>query len=526
MDVTPTRPGRRLLFAAVGALIALAGALLVTPTAAHAAPPATPNFGRDIDDYQVRDPQTTCLPTEQPGVVDFRNLLNATYGNHDSGIQRGCHVGGPSEHKEGRALDYGLGISNATERAQAQELLDWLLAPDRYGNPHAMARRLGIWYVIFNKQEWSAASSNKTWVPYSCNPGAETDECHVEHIHFSFGWAGAKRQTSWWTGSSSFRQLSVAAQSGSGVVDAFWKTTGGMGHRWHVAGWHGPEVMPVGVLGSAPSAVVSRAGVVDVFWRGTDDNLWHRVFDGRSWLGQENLGMGPLGGPPVAVGQANGTVDVFWRGTDNGLWHAFYNPGQRWSGPHRRGHDVASDPSPVVTSAGVVDVFWKGRNGNLWHSYYNFGAWHGPQDLGMGQLGGPPRAVGQPDGAVDVFWRGSDDALWRGSYRASGGWSGPARHGGRLWSDPAPVVTATGVVDVFWRGDDDNLWHTYFNFGAWRGPENLRMGPLGGPPAAAGQRSGTVDVFWKGTDRAVWHAYFNPGHPWAGPERFGGVVTF
>ncbi|AQZ62450.1 putative ATP/GTP-binding protein [[Actinomadura] parvosata subsp. kistnae] len=161
--------------------------LVATAAPASAAPP-TPNFGPAIEGYAPAQYQTTCDPTPKPGVVDFRDLLNRTYGTHTSGIVRDCSSGGTSEHKEGRALDYHFNISDPVQAAAANDVLNWLLATDRYGNPNAIARRLGILYIIWNRQIWQAG----TWKAYN------GDNAHTDHIHFSFGWPGARKQTSWW----------------------------------------------------------------------------------------------------------------------------------------------------------------------------------------------------------------------------------------------------------------------------------------------------------------------------------------
>ena len=81
------------------------------------------------------------------------------------------------------------------ERKKAEHLLNWLLAPDEFGNQFAMARRLGVMYIIWNKQMWRSYSG--AWAPYACS-GATS--CHQDHVHFSFGWAGAYKKTSFWTG--------------------------------------------------------------------------------------------------------------------------------------------------------------------------------------------------------------------------------------------------------------------------------------------------------------------------------------
>jgi hypothetical protein len=48
----------------------------------------------------------------------------------DSGILRGCHVGGRSEHKEGRAWDWHVNADDPEDRARVTQLINWLLAPD------------------------------------------------------------------------------------------------------------------------------------------------------------------------------------------------------------------------------------------------------------------------------------------------------------------------------------------------------------------------------------------------------------
>jgi len=157
-------------------------------------------FPAKIDPYQPRDPQRICDPTPKPGVVDFANLLLASYPESgSSGISRDCGVRGNSEHKEGRAFDWAVSVSNAEQRAAAENALNALLATDEHGNKHAYFRRFGLMYIIWNGQIFSASSPDAGWRPYACNPSASFDSCHTRHVHFSFSKAGAQRKTSWWT---------------------------------------------------------------------------------------------------------------------------------------------------------------------------------------------------------------------------------------------------------------------------------------------------------------------------------------
>jgi hypothetical protein len=73
-------------------------------------------------------------------------------------------------------------------------MLHWLFKTDKFGNHDAMFRRLGLMYVIWNKRIWGAWSQR--WAPNSCSGPTL---CHVNHMHFSFDWAGAEKKTSYWT---------------------------------------------------------------------------------------------------------------------------------------------------------------------------------------------------------------------------------------------------------------------------------------------------------------------------------------
>ena len=152
--------------------------------------PVTPAFGSKIDSYASYMGQSKCDPTAKPGVTAFMKLVLATYPCTTSGgISRSCSSGGKSEHKEGRAWDWMIKVGHPA----ADSLLGWLLATDKHGNKHAMARRVGIMYMIWNKKMWRAYNPGLGWAPYSgSNP-------HTDHVHFSFSWDGANKKTSFWS---------------------------------------------------------------------------------------------------------------------------------------------------------------------------------------------------------------------------------------------------------------------------------------------------------------------------------------
>lgn len=169
--------------------------LVVLPAAPAAAAPASPSFGSEIEALAPYQGPTACDPVARPGVVQFRDMVLAAYpGTGDSGIVRACTVGGTSEHKEGRAWDWRVNTASPSQVEQVDDLMTWLLAPDELGNSAAMARRLGVMYVIWDSRIWKSYQAAKGWQPYA---GASP---HTDHVHLSFSWAGALAETSYWSG--------------------------------------------------------------------------------------------------------------------------------------------------------------------------------------------------------------------------------------------------------------------------------------------------------------------------------------
>jgi peptidoglycan hydrolase-like protein with peptidoglycan-binding domain len=151
--------------------------------------PARP-LPRALDVAPPYQKGTLCLTQNQPGAVAFAKLLNATYGTRVYGILRHC----AAEHGEGRALDWMINAKVPEQLALANALTRWLAAPDAQGRAGAMAKRFGINYIIFNRQQWRAYDPARGWAPYyGVSP-------HTDHIHFSFNWDGAYKRTSWWSG--------------------------------------------------------------------------------------------------------------------------------------------------------------------------------------------------------------------------------------------------------------------------------------------------------------------------------------
>ena len=113
-------------------------------------------------------PQTSCDPTAKPGTLRLARLLTSTYPETRYGTVRACGPTPNSEHHDGRAVDWMVSVrSSGASAPRPTAVLAWLLATDAEQNAYAMARRLGVMYLIWNNRIWSASRADEGWRPYS-----------------------------------------------------------------------------------------------------------------------------------------------------------------------------------------------------------------------------------------------------------------------------------------------------------------------------------------------------------------------
>ena len=311
----PSRSARR-SFAAL-ALSALASAVITTlaPAAAFAVTPTAPvPLPGDIEVMPPYQPQTFCSPTVKPGTQALADKLTATYaGTAIVSLVRPCGTD-TSEHYDGRAIDWGVDHRNTTQQAQGKAFLHWLFATDAAGHDHAMVRRLGVMYVIWNKQIWGSWSQQ--WEPYSCSG---VTACHIDHMHISLDWSGAMKKTSFWTGT-------VSAPMPPPLISI--KTL------------HDPKTQTVSVRDDAPSPVYRlmagdryRVTVSGVYHY--DDRTRHRAdascstSDGTTWTSRPSAETTP------------GQFDLFVN--DSHSWHATGTVTNGCSAQHTYRHVVSVD---------------------------------------------------------------------------------------------------------------------------------------------------------------------------------------
>src|SRR4051812_24914686 len=196
----------------LAALIGLVLVALVSGTVGPASRPADAiGVSPSVDEPSPYKAQSICTTAPRPGTVALAAWLMKTYPVTGSmGMMRACGSGGRSEHKDGRAFDWKADVAHKATRRAAYDFIAKALATDAAGNPHALARRMGIMYLIYHDTIWSSYYDFKPR-PY-LNAGCKTrKKCsrtlrHLNHVHISLGFAGAAAQTSW------YRDRGVASQ--------------------------------------------------------------------------------------------------------------------------------------------------------------------------------------------------------------------------------------------------------------------------------------------------------------------------
>lgn len=177
--------------------------LLALVVPGNPAPVAALGWSAQIDEPSDYDAQVVCRRTPMPGTVAMARWLQRTYPATGSmGMIRGCGVGGTSEHKDGRAFDWAADVARPAAKRSAYDFIRKALATDAAGNEHALARRLGIMYFIYNDTIWASYRdfAPRPYLNSGCKVRAKCSRSlrHLNHVHISLGYAGAAAQTSWY----------------------------------------------------------------------------------------------------------------------------------------------------------------------------------------------------------------------------------------------------------------------------------------------------------------------------------------
>jgi hypothetical protein len=182
--------------------------LVVLTVGSWPAPAAWARYDTPAEDYADYQPQTTCRRTVQPGTAELARWINRRFaGGTARATLRACGSGGTSEHKDGRAIDWSMDAGSRADRITVRELLTVLRAPDAEGNEDALARRMGVMYLIWNDHMYAAWHSFDAtdYLSGGCKSLARCSRTlrHRDHVHISLGRPGARALTSWYAARTS-----------------------------------------------------------------------------------------------------------------------------------------------------------------------------------------------------------------------------------------------------------------------------------------------------------------------------------
>ena len=154
-----------------------------------------------VEDYASYQPQTKCRQKPKRGILLLADWLVARGGGYGP-ITRSCTDSSTSEHKESRAFDWLLDADDPVDQALAAAMLDEVLAPDDTGQPAALARRMGIMYVIWDDTMYASYDQYRA-KPYLSSRCRSKRRCsptlrHRDHLHVSLTRQAAKGLTSWY----------------------------------------------------------------------------------------------------------------------------------------------------------------------------------------------------------------------------------------------------------------------------------------------------------------------------------------
>ena len=109
-----------------------------------------------------------------------------------------------SLHAEGRAVDWHLDVDVPADRREATRLIALFLAPDKLGQPQALARRMGVEEIIWDCGYWGAGMEQfRDYSPCLSKRGkvrrhVNKTVAHRDHLHIGLTKAGAAKKTSFW----------------------------------------------------------------------------------------------------------------------------------------------------------------------------------------------------------------------------------------------------------------------------------------------------------------------------------------
>lgn len=158
----------------------------------------------DIEDYAPYQPASRCSPKPKAGTKVLARWIEKKYAGTDVSVARRHCGSGTSEHYEGRALDWMNNARRTKDRKRVRSFLTALFAADAEGNQAALARRMGVMYVIWNDHIYASYDefTKRDYLSASCPRRRRCSQTlrHRDHVHISLTRPAGRGRTSWYAG--------------------------------------------------------------------------------------------------------------------------------------------------------------------------------------------------------------------------------------------------------------------------------------------------------------------------------------
>ena len=177
---------------------------LVGSTAAYAAV----EFPGPVDEYASYQGESGCRDHPMKGTKQLAAWIDKKFsGGSANASMRACSSS-VSEHQDGRAIDWTMDAASQADRDEVDRFLGKLFQADADGEEHALARRMGVMYIIWNDHMYRAYGNphfaKDDYLSSSCPSRKKCSKTlrHRDHVHLSLSKPGGRAETTWYNRTS------------------------------------------------------------------------------------------------------------------------------------------------------------------------------------------------------------------------------------------------------------------------------------------------------------------------------------
>ncbi|WP_083808984.1 GH25 family lysozyme [Pedosphaera parvula] len=537
-----SRPAARPGFRVIAPVALITSALTLALSPVHARP-----LGVDVSSYQGSvnwsSAKSAGISYAWAKATEGNYLKDTTFvGNENNGKSAGVYMGAyhfsrPDLNSPGTEASYFWGTAGGYVKSDGKTLMP-MLDVETF-NGHVGASSYSDWVnkwcdaitsdasgagvsvqpvVYFSACACQLDSSVSQWLSWIANYNGENAQTGTPwNVCSSCNpWGGSTWNLWQYTSSGS-----VSGISGSVDLDVFNGSSAGLVSALvptPTVAWSGWASLG-GTCTSHPSAASFQPNEIDLYVRGSNNQIFSRNWNGSSWTAWVQHGVLPNGltvaGAPAASANngVSGREDLYCIGSDGNCYHDWWGTGTGWAGWQNLGapSGVTFVGAPAATSwaAGRYDVIAVGNNKVTYHNYWTSSTgWAGWQSLG-GSTPYDPTAVSAASNWLDVFVAGtSAGTVFHQYWHDGSGWTG-------YLQDLPQISTSYGLGASSWGSQRMDLFansggtihHIWYNGSSWA-PNWNESHPgvtATSAPCATSWGNNRIDVFVIGSDNACWH---------------------